>query len=68
MVAKAGLSKFVLFGLLILAAGTGNAQDELRKTFFKDADAAKASAESTNAGILIEYCMPVYHFSTLGGW
>jgi outer membrane protein OmpA-like peptidoglycan-associated protein len=52
MVVKAGLSKFVLFGLLILAAGTGNAQDELRKTFFKDADAAKASAESTNAELL----------------
>ncbi|MGI9237264.1 MAG: OmpA family protein [Woeseiaceae bacterium] len=52
MVAKAGLSKFVVLGLLVLSAGTGYAQDELRKTFFKEADAAKAAAESANAELL----------------
>ncbi|MBT8067306.1 MAG: OmpA family protein [Gammaproteobacteria bacterium] len=52
MVAKAGLPKFVVFCLLILAAVTGYAQDELRKTFFKDADAAKAAAEAANAELL----------------
>lgn len=37
---------------LIFAAGTGHAQDELRQTFFKQADAAKAAAEAANAELL----------------
>jgi len=52
MVAKAGLPKLVALTLLLLAAGSGYAQDELRKTFFKDADAALAAAESANAKLL----------------
>lgn len=49
MVAKSGLVRLVILGVALLAAGNGYAQDELRKTFFKDADAAKAAAESVNA-------------------
>ncbi len=49
MVAKSGLVKIVLLSLALLAAGNGLAQDELRKTFFKEADAARAAAEAVNA-------------------
>ena len=49
MVAKNGLIKILLLGIAIFAAGNGYAQDELRKTFFKDADAAKEAAEAVNA-------------------
>ena len=49
MVAKTGLVKLVILGVALLAAGSGFAQDELRKTFFRDADAAKAAADSVNA-------------------
>ena len=49
MVAKTGLVRLVILGVALLAAGNGYAQDELRRTFFKDADAAKAAAEAVNA-------------------
>ena len=49
MVAKNGLIKILLLGIALFAAGNGYAQDELRKTFFKDADAAKAAADAVNA-------------------
>ena len=49
MVAKTGLVRLVILGVALLAAGNGYAQNELRKTFFKDADAAKAAAEAVNA-------------------
>ena len=49
MVAKNGLVKLVILTVALLAAGSGYAQDELRNTFFKDADAAKAEAEAVNA-------------------
>ena len=52
MVAKTYFVRAVLVALALLAAGTGLAQDELRKTFFRDADAAKAAAESVNASLL----------------
>jgi len=52
MVAKTNVTRFVLVALLALAAGTGYAQNELRKTFFKDADAAKAAADAANAELL----------------
>jgi outer membrane protein OmpA-like peptidoglycan-associated protein len=35
-----------------LGVGTAHAQDELRKTFFKEADAAKAAADAANAALL----------------
>ncbi len=52
MIAKAGLQKLIVLSLLVLAAGAVHAQDELRNTFFKEADAAKAAAESANAELL----------------
>jgi len=52
MVAKTRLVHFVLIAVALLAAGQGYAQDELRKTFFKEADAAKAAAEAQNASLL----------------
>jgi outer membrane protein OmpA-like peptidoglycan-associated protein len=42
----------VLVAVLALAAGLANAQDELRETFFKEADAARAAAEAANAALL----------------
>jgi outer membrane protein OmpA-like peptidoglycan-associated protein len=52
MVAKATVSKLVLTTLLLVFAAQGHAQDELRRTFFKDADAARAAAEAQNAELL----------------
>jgi len=49
MVAKSGLVRLVILGIALLATGGANAQDELRKTFFKDADAALAAADAANA-------------------
>ena len=55
MVAKAvflrGLQYLVLALTLTIGAGA-LAQDELRATFFKDADAAKAAADAANASLL----------------
>jgi len=49
MVAKTGLVRLVILGIALLAAGDGYAEDELRKTFFKEADAALAAADAVNA-------------------
>ena len=49
MVAKNGLVKLVIMTTALLALSSGFAQDELRKTFFKDADAAKVAADTANA-------------------
>jgi len=49
MVAKNSIAKLVILSVMLLAAGSGSAQDELRRTFFKDADAAKASADAVEA-------------------
>ena len=49
MVAKSRLARLVILGIALLAAGSGLAEDELRKTFFKDADAALAAADAVNA-------------------
>jgi outer membrane protein OmpA-like peptidoglycan-associated protein len=49
MVAKTGLVRLVILGIALLAAGNGYAEDELRKTFFKDADAALTAADAVNA-------------------
>ena len=42
----------VLIVALLLGVGSAHAQDELRKTFFKEADAAKAQADAANAQLL----------------
>jgi outer membrane protein OmpA-like peptidoglycan-associated protein len=52
MLAKQTLARMILIATLLLSAGVGNAQSELRNTFFKDADAAKAAAEDANAKLL----------------
>lgn len=52
MVAKVDFVKRVFLGLLLLSAGSVLAQSELRNTFFKEADAAKAAADAANAELL----------------
>lgn len=52
MLAKQTLARTILVATLLLSAGVSNAQGELRHTFFKDADAAKAAAEDANAELL----------------
>ncbi len=52
MLANARFARIALTGLLLLTAAGGYAQDELRKTFFRDADAAKAEADQHNAELL----------------
>jgi outer membrane protein OmpA-like peptidoglycan-associated protein len=52
MVAKTRILGFVLAAIALLAAGQGYAQNELRNTFFKEADAAKAAAEAVDAQLL----------------
>ncbi len=47
-----GLIKFAVLGALLSFAGTADAQNELRDTFFKDADEARARAEAANAPLL----------------
>ncbi len=51
MVAKTGFAKLVMLSVALFAASSGYAQDELRRTFFKDADAAKTAADSVNAAL-----------------
>jgi len=52
MTARTGFVRFVLVASLMLAANLAGAQNELRETFFKDADAAKAAADAANASLL----------------
>ena len=52
MVSRTYFARLVLVVLTMLVAGQAFAQDELRKTFFKDADAAKAAAEAAEASLL----------------
>jgi outer membrane protein OmpA-like peptidoglycan-associated protein len=52
MVAKTNFVKLIIIGLALLLAGQGYAQNELRATFFKEADAAKATADAANADLL----------------
>ena len=52
MAVKLGFGRSVLIVTLFLGLGSAYAQDELRKTFFKDADAAKAAADAANAVLL----------------
>jgi len=46
------LSRLILTTVLLIGAGGVQAQDELRSTFFKEADAAKAAADAANAELL----------------
>jgi outer membrane protein OmpA-like peptidoglycan-associated protein len=44
--------RLLLLAIFVLGAGSAVAQDELRKTFFKDVDAARAAADAVNAYLL----------------
>ncbi len=52
MAVQQRIVRCVLIAALLLGLGNAYAQDELRKTFFKEADAAKASADAANAQLL----------------
>ncbi len=52
MIGNTGFVRLVMLSLLLMSAGTGYAQDELRNTFFKEADAAKAAADAADAKLL----------------
>jgi outer membrane protein OmpA-like peptidoglycan-associated protein len=52
MVAKADFVKLLFLSLILLSSTSGYAQEELRNTFFKEADAAKAAADAANAELL----------------
>ena len=52
MAAHSGFLRAVLSLALLLAVSSAGAQDELRATFFKDADAAKDAADAANAALL----------------
>ena len=52
MTGNSGFARVVLCLSLAFALGTAVAQDELRNTFFKDADAAKAAADAADAELL----------------
>jgi outer membrane protein OmpA-like peptidoglycan-associated protein len=52
MAFKRPIVPLILVATLLLGLGTANAQEELRKTFFKEADAAKAAADAANAELL----------------
>jgi len=49
MVAKSTLPRLLMLGTLVLGAVSALAQEELRNTFFKDADAAKTAADAVEA-------------------
>jgi hypothetical protein len=52
MAAKPASSFRILILALILGSNVAVAQSELRETFFKDADAAKAAADAADAELL----------------
>lgn len=52
MTVPSKLLRMALVAVLLLSSAVAGAQDELRKTFFKEADAAKAAAEAANASLL----------------
>jgi len=52
MASKTNFVIFTTFAVLVLGAGFAAAQDELRKTFFKDVDIALAAADEANARLL----------------
>ncbi|MDH3547166.1 MAG: OmpA family protein [Gammaproteobacteria bacterium] len=52
MAAQPGFARYVLWVTLLLGMSSVCAQDELRATFLKDADAAKAAADAVDAELL----------------
>jgi outer membrane protein OmpA-like peptidoglycan-associated protein len=52
MASKSSFVRFIALVVLALGLSSALAQDELRKTFFKDVDVAMAAAEAANAELL----------------
>ncbi len=52
MAQKSSFVSCLVFALFVLTSGSIHAQSELRKTFFKDVDTARAAAEAANASLL----------------
>lgn len=52
MASKTSFVRLILLAAILLGAGSATAQDELRRTFFKEADAARAAADELDARLL----------------
>jgi len=52
MASTTRIVRYAALAILLLGAGTSVAQDELRKTFFKDVDKVRAAAEEADAALL----------------
>ena len=52
MAVKSSFVRLLVLAAILFSAGSSLAQDELRKTFFKDADAAMAEANAVDAELL----------------
>ena len=52
MASKTNFVRLLLLAVFLIGSGSATAQDELRKTFFKEADAAKAAADALDANLL----------------
>ena len=52
MASQRSFVRLLLLTIFLLGAGSAAAQNELRNTFFKEADAAKAAADAANASLL----------------
>jgi outer membrane protein OmpA-like peptidoglycan-associated protein len=52
MARKSSFVSCLVLAFFVLTSGSIHAQSELRKTFFKDVDAARAAAEAANASLL----------------
>ena len=52
MAYRTNFVRLLVLAIFALSAGTTMAQDELRRTFFKDVDAALAAADAVNARLL----------------
>jgi outer membrane protein OmpA-like peptidoglycan-associated protein len=52
MASQSSFVRSLLLAIFVLCAGFAMAQDELRKTFFKEADEARAAADAVNSYLL----------------
>jgi outer membrane protein OmpA-like peptidoglycan-associated protein len=52
MASKTNFVRLLLLAAFLIGAGSAVAQDELRRTFFKEADAARAAADAVDAKLL----------------
>lgn len=70
MASKTRFVRLLLLGAVLAAVGPVAAQDELRETFFRDADRARAAADAMNAELLAprsyEEAMEAYEDADVG--